>query len=139
MSNQKDPHQIIIRPLITEKSSDQGVLNKYFFQVAKDANKIEIAEAIKAIYAKDNPQIKAVNTINVKGKKKRAMVRGGKSEVLAGAARSRNVVIEFKDYDTALACYRSPEYQHAIAERGKSAELDVLVIEGYDGPQPADG
>lgn len=69
----------------------------------------------------------------------RFLVRGGKSEVLAGAARSRNVVIEFKDFDTALACYRSPEYQHAIAERGNSAEVDVLVIEGYDGPQPGDG
>lgn len=78
MSGQKDPHEIIIRPLITEKSSDQGPLNKYYFKVAKDANKFEIAAAIKAIYAKDNPQIKAVNTISVKGKKKRAMVRGGK-------------------------------------------------------------
>ena len=69
----------------------------------------------------------------------RFLVRGGKFEVLAGTARSRNVVIAFKDFDTALACYRSPEYQHAIAERGTSAELDVVVIEGYDGPQPADG
>jgi uncharacterized protein (DUF1330 family) len=69
----------------------------------------------------------------------RFLVRAGKFEVLSGTARSRNVVIEFKDFDTALACYRSPEYQHAIAERGQSAEVDVLVIEGYDGPQPADG
>ena len=69
----------------------------------------------------------------------RFLVRGGKSEVLSGTARARNVVIEFKDLETALACYRSPEYQHAIAERANSAEVDVLVIEGYDGPQPADG
>ena len=55
----------------------------------------------------------------------RFLVRAGKFEVLSGTARARNVVIEFKDFDTALACYRSPEYQHAIAERGTSAEVDV--------------
>ena len=47
-------------------------------------------------------------------------------------------MIEFKDYETALACFHSPEYRHAIAERGASAEVDVLVVEGYDGPQPND-
>jgi large subunit ribosomal protein L23 len=74
----RDPHIIIIRPLLTEKSNDQAHLNKYFFRVALDANKIEIAEAVKALYAKDNPVVVAVNTMKVKGKKKRAMVRGGK-------------------------------------------------------------
>ena len=47
------------------------------------------------------------------------LVRGGQFETLAGRSRQRNVVIEFKDYETALACYHSPEYAHAIAERGK--------------------
>ena len=69
----------------------------------------------------------------------RFLVRGGKSETLTGTSRSRNVVIEFKDYETALACFHSPEYQHAIAERADSAEVDTLIVEGYDGPQPADG
>ena len=66
----------------------------------------------------------------------RFLVRGGKFEAPVGAPRERNVVIEFKDYETARACYYSPEYQHAVAERGDSAELDVVIIEGYDGPQP---
>ena len=39
----------------------------------------------------------------------RFVVRGGKSEVAEGKGRSRIVVIEFKDYATALECYRSPE------------------------------
>ena len=69
----------------------------------------------------------------------RFLVRSGKFESKAGVSRDRNVVIEFRDYATALACYESPEYRHAIAERGQSAELDLIVIEGYDGPQPADG
>ncbi|WP_421725339.1 DUF1330 domain-containing protein [Bauldia sp.] len=68
----------------------------------------------------------------------RFLVRGGSFETKTGGARERNVVLEFKDYETALACYHSPEYQHAIAERGDSAELDLIVIEGYDGPQPGD-
>ena len=69
----------------------------------------------------------------------RFLVRGGAFEVMSGEARERNVVLEFKDVETAKACYRSPEYQHAIAERGDSAVVDVVVVEGYDGPQPADG
>jgi len=51
-------------------------------------------------------------------------------------SRSRNVVIEFPDYATALACYRSPEYQANIKVRLPHATADIIVIEGYDGPQP---
>ena len=46
------------------------------------------------------------------------------------------VVIEFPDYATALACYRSPEYQENIKRRLPHAVVDLLVIEGYDDPQP---
>jgi uncharacterized protein (DUF1330 family) len=66
----------------------------------------------------------------------RFIVRGGRSEAPEGNARSRNVVIEFKDYDTALACYRSPEYAVAKALREPASVADLLIIEGYDGPQP---
>ena len=44
----------------------------------------------------------------------RFVIRGGKSEVVEGKGRSRIVLIEFKDYATALECYRSPEYAEAI-------------------------
>jgi uncharacterized protein (DUF1330 family) len=46
------------------------------------------------------------------------------------------VVIEFRDFATALACYRSPEYAKARALREGKATADTIVIEGYDGPQP---
>ena len=72
----KDPHAIIERPLLTEKSTDQASVNKYHFRVATTANKIEIANAVKAIYAQDGVHILAVNTMKVKGKKKRALARG---------------------------------------------------------------
>ncbi|HVZ06416.1 DUF1330 domain-containing protein [Rhodopila sp.] len=66
----------------------------------------------------------------------RFLVRGGRFEAPEGTARSRNVVLEFKDYDTALACYHSPEYAAAKAKRDGRAEADMLIIEGYDGKQP---
>jgi len=66
----------------------------------------------------------------------RFIVRGGKFEALEGNSRERNVVIEFKDYATALACYRSPEYAKAIKVREGKSTADIIVIEGYDGPQP---
>jgi uncharacterized protein (DUF1330 family) len=46
------------------------------------------------------------------------------------------VVIEFPDYETALACYHSPEYQHAMTLRQGRAIADIAVVEGYDGAQP---
>jgi uncharacterized protein (DUF1330 family) len=67
----------------------------------------------------------------------RFVVRGGRFEAPEGTPRSRNVVLEFKDYDTALACYHSSEYQAAKALRDGHSVADLLIIEGYDGPQPA--
>ena len=64
------------------------------------------------------------------------LARGGRSERVEGQCRSRHVLIEFKDYETALACYRSPEYQRASALRRSAAVLDLVVIAGYDGVQP---
>ncbi|HQT79004.1 MAG: hypothetical protein B7Z80_21460 [Rhodospirillales bacterium 20-64-7] len=66
----------------------------------------------------------------------RFVVRGGRFESPEGTPRSRNVVLEFKDYETALACYHSPEYAAAKALREGHSEADLLIIEGYDGPQP---
>ena len=66
----------------------------------------------------------------------RYVVRGGKFDCVEGNARSRNVVIEFPDYATALACYNSPEYQANMKLRQPHSTADIVVIEGYDGPQP---
>ena len=66
----------------------------------------------------------------------RFVVRAGKFENPEGSSRSRNVVIEFADYATALACFNSPEYQANIKVRQPHSVLDIIIIEGYDGPQP---
>jgi uncharacterized protein (DUF1330 family) len=67
----------------------------------------------------------------------RFLVRGGPFQAVAGTSRQRNVVIEFPSYQAALDCWNSPEYQAARAKQEGGAEIDLVVIEGYDGPQPA--
>ncbi|WP_336486229.1 DUF1330 domain-containing protein [Methylobacterium nigriterrae] len=69
----------------------------------------------------------------------RFLVRGGSFEVVSGSARARNVVIEFPSYADALACWNSEAYQAAKARQKGGAETDLIVIEGYDGPQPGEG
>ncbi|MGI9187075.1 MAG: DUF1330 domain-containing protein [Gaiellales bacterium] len=66
----------------------------------------------------------------------RFVVRGGPFEEAEGSARSRNVVIEFPTYQAALDCYASPEYAAAKALRLSGSEGDLIIIAGYDGPQP---
>ncbi len=66
----------------------------------------------------------------------RFLVRGGAFDNPEGSSRSRNVVIEFPSRDAALACWQSPEYQAAVKLRTGVSTVDMVVIEGYDGPQP---
>ena len=63
-----EARDILIKPLITEKSTELMAEGKYVFKVAKAANKIEIARAVKEIF---NVKVEKVNTVNVKGKTKR--------------------------------------------------------------------
>ena len=63
----------------------------------------------------------------------RFIVRGGAFEAPEGTPRARNIVLEFADYATALACYNSPEYAAAKTLRDGRAVADLVVIEGYDG------
>jgi uncharacterized protein (DUF1330 family) len=66
------------------------------------------------------------------------LVRAGRHVSKEGSARTRNVVIEFRDYETAIACYNSPEYVRLVALRSPHSEGDLVIIEGYDGPQPGE-
>ena len=64
----RDPRDIIVRPVVSEKSYASFDANVYTFIVASDANKIEIRKAIETIF---NVRVTNVNTINRKGKRKR--------------------------------------------------------------------
>lgn len=66
----------------------------------------------------------------------RFLVRAGRYESVEGSSRTRNVVIEFPSYQAALDCYRSPEYQAAVRLRLPASSGELIIVEGYDGPQP---
>ena len=60
------------------------------------------------------------------------LVRGGRFENAEGNSRARHVVLEFPDYQSALDCWHSPEYQYAISLRQPVSTLDLVIIEGYE-------
>lgn len=72
----KDPREVIIRPIITEHSYDMMEKNVYTFEVAKTANKVEIRQAVEAIF---DVKVTNVNTLNVKPKPKRVRQQPGYS------------------------------------------------------------
>ena len=61
-------YDIIKRPIITEQSMEQSEMKRYTFEVAKDANKIQIAKAVEEIFG---VKVAKVNTLNMQGKVKR--------------------------------------------------------------------
>ncbi len=63
-----EAYKILIKPLVTEKATDLANFNKYCFEVAKNANKIEIQKAIKNLYGVEPLD---VNIINMRGKRVR--------------------------------------------------------------------
>jgi uncharacterized protein (DUF1330 family) len=65
------------------------------------------------------------------------LARAGRFESLEGSNRTRNVVIEFPSYQAALDCWKSPEYQAAIKLRQPVSTADLIILEGYEGPQPS--
>lgn len=61
-------YEVLVRPIVTEKSMDQRDDGKYAFEVNKRANKRQIKEAVEKIF---DVEVEKVATINMKGKKKR--------------------------------------------------------------------
>jgi uncharacterized protein (DUF1330 family) len=57
------------------------------------------------------------------------LARGGRHVQLEGNDRARNVVARFPSLEAAVACYRSPEYQAALAHAKGAAERDLMVVE----------
>jgi len=68
-------NDIIIRPIISEKSTGMLEKHKYVFKVAKDANKLTIMQALKELF---NVTPEKVNIINVRGKNRRLRYKIGK-------------------------------------------------------------
>ncbi len=70
----RNPRDVIIRPVVSEKSYAAFDANIYTFVVAPDANKVEIRQAIESIFG---VRVTNVNTVNRKGKRKRNRRTGG--------------------------------------------------------------
>jgi len=88
----------------------------------------------------DIEQFKTYGTANAEALKKygaRFLVRAGRFENPEGTTRTRNTVVEFPSYQAALDCWNSPEYQNAMQLRLPVSTMDLVIIEGYDGPQPS--
>ena len=78
----------------------------------------------------------AANALPFKNFGARFLVRSGRFENPEGSSRPRNIVIEFPSYEAALDCYKSREYQEALKLRVAVSTIDLVIVEGYDGPQP---
>ena len=74
----RSPHDIIIKPIITEDSMGRMDLGIYTFKVAKNANKSEIKKAVEAVFG-EGVKVSKVNTMNVRGKMKRVGANVGKT------------------------------------------------------------
>ena len=70
------PEEIIVRPVITEKSNDEMQSGKYTFEVNKKATKVDIAKAVEKLF---EVRVLKVNTMTVKGKEKRVGYHTGKT------------------------------------------------------------
>lgn len=86
-----DPRDIIIRPIISEKSYEMIEKNRYTFEVAKTSSKPQIADAVSEIFG---VTVTSVNTMNVTGKPRRVRVAKGKTRDW------KKAVVTLKDGDS---------------------------------------
>jgi large subunit ribosomal protein L23 len=78
-------YQVLLRPILTEKTDYQRDANQYVFEVNRKANKLEIKEAVERIF---DVEVKSVNTMVMKPKKRRM----GRKSVVTRSAWKRAVV-----------------------------------------------
>lgn len=87
----------------------------------------------------DQAAYDAYRTLNAKAFAKfggRFIVRGGEFIRAKGSSRQHNVVIEFPTLEAAQACFESKEYKAALQHLASAGPTDLLIIGGYEGPQP---
>ncbi|MGI6722316.1 MAG: 50S ribosomal protein L23 [Anaerovoracaceae bacterium] len=82
----RTPYDVILKPVVTERSMEDAQNKKYTFKVAVDADKIEIKKAVESIF---EVEVKKVNVMNVKGKTKRM----GRSEGKTAASKKAIVTL----------------------------------------------
>ena len=108
------PEDIIIRPIVTEKSNGLIQSGKYTFEVAKNATKIQIAQATEALF---NVKVLKVNTMIVRGKVKRMGAHEGKRPDWKKAIVTIDVTLGEKTY---------------LAKGGKVVKIDKKYKDSID-------
>lgn len=108
------PEEVIIKPIITEKSNDAVQLGKYTFKVNKKATKVDIKRAVEKLF---NVKVLSVNTISVKGKEKRVGRYVGKTS----------------DWKKAIVTIdTNPAEQSYLAKGGKSTKVSKKYKDSID-------
>ena len=108
------PEEVIIRPVITEKSNDEMQAGKYTFEVNKKATKVEIAKAVEKLF---EVKVLKVNTMNVNGKKKRVGYHVGKTS----------------DWKKAIVTIETnPEELSYLAKGGKTTKVSKKYKDSID-------
>ncbi len=108
------PEEIILKPIITEKSNSELQAGKYTFRVAKKATKVDIAKAAEAIF---NVKVLSVNTMMVKGKEKRVGAHSGKRP----------------DWKKAIVTIdTNPSEEKYLAKGGKEVKVDKKYKDAID-------
>ena len=108
------PEEIIIKPVITEKSNDGLQAGKYTFKVNKKATKVEIANAVEKLF---EVKVLKVNTITVKGKEKRVGVHTGKT------ASWKKAIVTIQT---------NPQEQKYLAKGGKEVKISKKYKDSID-------
>ena len=75
----RDPHDVILRPVLTEKGFEGIADKRYIFEVPVDATKTEIKLAVEAVFADDGVKGESVNTVRTLGKIKRQGLHSGRT------------------------------------------------------------
>ncbi|MEM7340961.1 MAG: 50S ribosomal protein L23 [Actinomycetota bacterium] len=93
----KDPHDVIIRPVISEKSFNASEANNaYTFIVASTASKPEISDAVETIF--DGVKVAKVNTLNRKGKR----VRNRRKNTLSTRPTTKRAIVTLSEGEIEL-------------------------------------
>ena len=108
------PEEVIVKPIITEKSSTGVAEGKYTFEVAKKATKVQIANAVETLF---DVKVLSVNTITVKGKEKRVGANSGKRP----------------DWKKAIVTIdTNPSEESYLAKGGKEVKVDKKYKDSID-------
>ena len=107
--------EVIIRPVVTEKSNDELQQGKYTFEVNKKATKVDIAKAVEKLF---EVKVLKVNTMTVKGKSKRVGYHVGKTSDWKKAVVTIDTVLAEKSYlgKGGKAVKMSKKYKDSIDE-----------------------